>query len=152
MFDQHRQFMKLAIDNAHIAYNNGDIPVGALIVKNNQVIASAYNEVEYRKDPTAHAELSVIKKATELLGDKFLCGCTLYVNLEPCPMCSGAIVLSRISELVYGASDIKTGSAGSIYNIVHDKRLNHQCNVIGGVLEEECSELIKNFFAEIREK
>ncbi len=144
--------MQAAIQNAGYAKLNGDIPISAVIVKDNQIIASAYNEVELRKDSTAHAEILAIRKATEILGEKHLVDCSMYVTLEPCPMCSGAIVLARIGQLIYGASDPKTGSAGSLYNIVHDKRLNHQCNIIGGVLENECAELIKQFFAEIREK
>jgi tRNA(adenine34) deaminase len=152
MFEKHRKFMQLALQNAELAAINGDIPVAALIVKDNIVISSAYNQVEITKDPTAHAEIIAINKAVKILGEKFLYNCSLYVTLEPCYMCSGAIVLARIPELIFGASDSKTGSAGSIYNIVHDKRLNHQCNVIGGVMESECSEIIKRYFAELREK
>ena len=144
--------MLYALEKAKLAIGGGDIPIAAIIVKNEHIIAESYNRVEIDNDSTAHCELLAIKKAIEYTGNKHLHNCSMYVTLEPCYMCSGAIVLARIPELIFGACDPKTGSAGSIYNIVHDSRLNHQCNVIGGVMESECSQLIKQFFAELREK
>ncbi len=138
--------MSIAIEQAQIAAEKGEVPVGAVITYNNEIIAKTHNQVERLNDPTAHAEILAIKEASQILNNKTLAGCTLFVTLEPCSMCSGAIVLAKIDTLVFGASDIKTGASGSIYCITHDERLNHQVNIIQGIRENECSEILINFF------
>jgi len=143
-------FMKFAILESKKSLKSGDVPVGAIIVKDNKIISRAHNQIEKKGDSTAHAELLAIQKAIKKLGYKHLLDCTLYVTLEPCAMCAGAIVLARIPRVVFGATDPKTGACGSLYNIVNDKRLNHRCEVISGVLEDECSKLLKDFFKKLR--
>lgn len=138
--------MDIALEQASLGEKLGEVPIGAVITFNNDIIAKAYNQVETLKDPTAHAEIIVIKEAAKLLNNKVLNECTLFVTLEPCSMCSGAIVLAKLNTLVYGASDIKTGASGSIYCITHDSRLNHQVNIIQGIREKECSMMLKNYF------
>jgi tRNA(adenine34) deaminase len=142
--DEH--FMKLAIEQAQIAEENGDVPIGAIIVYENQIIGRAYNQREQLQDPTAHAEIISLTQAAAFLESWRLHGCTMYVTLEPCTMCAGAMVLARIERLVYGCDDPKTGAVKSLYNIVNDDRLNHTINVTSGVLAEECSELLQQFF------
>lgn len=144
--------MRIAIDQAKIAEENGDVPIGAVIVHKNQIIAKAYNQREQLKDPTAHAEIIALTQAAAALENWHLNGCTMYVTLEPCPMCAGALVLARIDRLVYGCDDPKTGAVKSLYNIVTDGRLNHRLEVTSGVLAEECSELLQQFFQKRREK
>jgi tRNA(adenine34) deaminase len=139
-------FMKLAIEQAQIAEENGDVPIGAVIVYENQVIGRAYNQREQLQDPTAHAEIIALTQAAAFLESWRLHGCMMYVTLEPCPMCAGALVLARIDRLVYGCDDPKTGAVKSLYNIVNDERLNHTVNVTSGVLAEECSGLLQQFF------
>jgi tRNA(adenine34) deaminase len=139
-------FMKLAIEQAQIAEENGDVPIGAVIVYENQVIGRAYNQREQLQDPTAHAEIIALTQAAAFLESWRLHGCMMYVTLEPCPMCAGALVLARIDKLVYGCDDPKTGAVKSLYNIVNDERLNHTVNVTSGVLAEECSGLLQQFF------
>jgi tRNA(adenine34) deaminase len=139
-------FMKLAIEQAQIAEENGDVPIGAVIVYENQIIGKAYNQREQLQDPTAHAEIIALTQAAAFLESWRLHGCTMYVTLEPCPMCAGALVLARIDRLVYGCNDPKTGAVKSLYNIVNDERLNHTINVTSGVLAEECSGLLQQFF------
>jgi tRNA(adenine34) deaminase len=143
-------FMKLAIEQAKIAEENGDVPIGAIIVYKDQIIAKAYNQREQLKDPTAHAEIIALTQAAAYLENWHLNGCTMYVTLEPCPMCAGAIVLSRMDRLVYGCDDPKTGACKSLYNIVQDDRLNHRLEVTSGVLEEQCREQLQNFFEQKR--
>jgi tRNA(adenine34) deaminase len=139
-------YMKTAIEQAQIAEENGDVPIGAIIVYENQIIGRAYNQREQLQDPTAHAEIISLTQAAAFLESWRLHGCTMYVTLEPCPMCAGAMVLARIDRLVYGCDDPKTGAVKSLYNIVNDERLNHTINVTSGVLAEECSELLQQFF------
>jgi tRNA(adenine34) deaminase len=143
-------FIKLAIEQAKIAEENGDVPIGAVIVYKNQIIAKAYNQREQLQDPTAHAEIIALTQAAAYLENWHLNGCTMYVTLEPCPMCAGALVLARIDRLVYGCDDPKTGACKSLYNIVQDERLNHRLEVTSGVLEEQCREQLQNFFEQKR--
>jgi len=144
------QFMKAAIDAAYIAEENGDVPIGAVIVHQNRIIAKAYNQREQLQDPTAHAEIIALTQAAAALESWRLNDCTMYVTLEPCPMCAGALVLARIDRLVYGCDDPKTGACKSLYNIVQDERLNHRLEVTAGVLEEDCREQLQGFFAKRR--
>jgi len=144
--------MELAFKEAEKAFKNGEIPVGAIVVKDNLVIGKGYNQVESLKDPTAHAEILAITAAANYLESKWLQDCTLYVTLEPCPMCAGAIVLARIPTLVFGTFDPKMGACSTVYNIVEDKRLNHKVHVISGVCDVKCQAILKNFFTSIREK
>jgi tRNA(adenine34) deaminase len=146
------QFMCLALDQAKIAEENGDVPIGAVIVHNDTIIAKAYNQREQLQDPTAHAEIIALTQAAAALENWHLNGCTMYVTLEPCPMCAGALVLSRMDRLVYGCADPKTGACGTLYNIVEDERLNHRLEVTGDVLADECSELLQQFFQKRREE
>ena len=145
-------YMQLAIEQAEIAKENGDVPIGAVIVHNNQIIAKAYNQREQLKDPTAHAEIIALTQAAEYLQNWRLNGCTIYVTLEPCPMCAGALMLARIDRLVYGCADPKSGACGSLYNIVSDERLNHKLEVTAGVLEEECKRQLQDFFQQRRKE
>jgi tRNA(adenine34) deaminase len=144
------EFMQIAIDQARIAEENGDVPIGAVIIHNNQIIGKAYNQREQLQDPTAHAEIIALTQAAAFLKSWRLTDCTIYVTLEPCCMCAGALVLARISRLVYGCDDPKTGAVKSLYNIVQDERLNHIVEVTSGVLTNECSELLQNFFQKKR--
>jgi len=138
--------MKIAIEQAQIAEENGDVPIGAVIVYEKQIIGKAYNQREQLQDPTAHAEIIALTQTAAFIGSWRLHGCTMYVTLEPCPMCAGALVLARIDRLVYGCNDPKTGAIKSLYNIVNDERLNHTIDVTSGVLAEECSSLLQHFF------
>jgi tRNA(adenine34) deaminase len=127
------------------------VPIGAVLVKEAAVVCSDRNRREELHDASAHAEILVMRRAGELLGGWRLSGCTLYVTLEPCPMCAGAMVQARLDRLVFGAKDPKGGAAGTLYNIVQDKRLNHRLKVTGGILEEECSALLQQFFRDRRD-
>lgn len=138
--------MREALKQAETAADNGEVPVGAVIVHNNRVIAKAYNQVETLKDPTAHAEMIAITQAAGALYGKWLHDCVIYVTIEPCSMCAGALVLSRIKKIYYGARDPKTGACGSVVNITQNDRLNHRVEVSGGLLEEECGNLLSRFF------
>jgi len=144
------QYMRVAIESARVAWDNGDVPIGAVIVFEDRIIAKAYNQREQLADPTAHAEIIALTQAAAALENWHLNGCTMYVTLEPCCMCAGALVLSRMDRLVYGCDDPKTGAVKSLYNIVQDKRLNHQLEVTSGVLQKQCSELLGEFFAKRR--
>ncbi len=144
------RFMRAAIDAAEIAEENGDVPIGAVIVHEKRVIARAYNQREQLADPTAHAEIIALTQAAASFENWRLHGCTIYVTLEPCPMCAGALVLARLDRLVFACEDPKTGACGSLYNIVEDKRLNHRLNVTSGVLAEECSQQLQSFFKQKR--
>jgi len=148
--EKDKQFMKLAIEQAKIAEENGDVPIGAVIIYQNQIIGKAYNQREQLKDPTAHAEIIALTQAAAFLESWRLNDCTIYVTLEPCPMCAGALVLARMDRLVYGCDDPKTGAVKSLYNIVQDERLNHRLEVTSGVLADECSELLQEFFQKRR--
>jgi tRNA(adenine34) deaminase len=150
--DADDRFMRAAIEAAKIAEDNGDVPIGSVIVYKNQIIGKAYNQREQLKDPTAHAEIIALTQAAAFLESWRLNGCTMYVTLEPCPMCAGALVLARLDRLVYGCDDPKTGACKSLYNIVQDERLNHKLEVTSGVLEEQCREQLQGFFARRREE
>jgi tRNA(adenine34) deaminase len=141
------QMMALAIERARAAEGHGDVPIGAVIAREGEVLAAAGNERELRADPTAHAEILAIRAAAEALGGWRLPGATLYVTLEPCAMCAGAIVLARIPEVVFGAHDPKAGAAGSVLDVLAEPALNHRPEVEGGVLEGECAALLREFFA-----
>ena len=143
--DDHR-YMELALHQAKRAPLIGEVPIGAVLVHNNEVIATGHNYREVSQDPTAHAEMIVIRKAAEQLKTWRLTDTTLYVTLEPCPMCAGAIVQSRIARLVFGAWDPKAGACGSIFDIPAERRLNHRVHVVGGLLEQESRELLQTFF------
>ncbi len=143
---EHEEWLRLALEEARSAGAAGDVPVGAVIVQDGVVIGRGQNRVERLSDPTAHAEMLAIREASDALGYERLTGAALYVTLEPCAMCAGAIVLARLQSLVYGAADPKTGACGSLRDIVRDTRLNHQVVVTGSVLAEACSGLLKDFF------
>ncbi len=150
--DADDRFMRVAIESAKIAEENGDVPIGAVIVYKNQIIGKAYNQREQLKDPTAHAEIIALTQAAAFLESWRLHDCTIYVTLEPCPMCAGALVLARMDRLVYGSDDPKAGACKSLYNIVQDERLNHKLEVTSGVLEEQCREQLQGFFTRRREE
>lgn len=143
-------FMRLALDEAIVALEHGDIPVGAVLVRGDDVIAKTHNCRELRRDATAHAELDALRLGAERLGDWRLGGCTLYVTLEPCPMCAGAIVAHRLERLVFGAWNPKAGAAGSLFNVTDDPRLNHRVEVVRGVLAEECAAPLSGLFEGLR--
>jgi tRNA(adenine34) deaminase len=143
-------FMQQAIAQAHNAWALGEVPVGAVVVKDRHVIAAGFNQPIGTHDPTAHAEIMALRAAAAILGNYRLPGCELYVTLEPCAMCSGAMMHARLARVVYGAYDPKTGACGSIVNLFEQERLNHHTEVVGGVLAEECGLLLKQFFAERR--
>lgn len=145
-------YMKLAIEEAKKAQKLGEVPIGAIIVKNNEVIASAHNLRETAQLPTAHAEHIAIERASKVVGSWRLEECKLYVTLEPCVMCAGAIVMSRIPKVVYGATDPKGGCSGSLMNLLEESRFNHRAEIVKGVLEQECGDLLRNFFRELRLK
>jgi tRNA(adenine34) deaminase len=144
--------MKEALRQAKMAFVRDEVPVGAVIVHKNKIIARAYNQVEMLKDPTAHAEMLVLTEACNFLGNKWLLDCFIYVTIEPCSMCAGALVLSRVKKIIYGACDPKTGACGSVTDIANNRKLNHRIDVKSGVLEKECSLLLKEFFAKKRIK
>jgi tRNA(adenine34) deaminase len=141
-----QRYMRMAIDQAYIAEENGDVPIGAIIVHENRVIARAHNQRQLLNDPTAHAEMIALTQASEAVGNWRLHGCTIYVTLEPCPMCAGALVLARVDRLVFGTDDPKAGACGSLYNIVQDGRLNHRLEIVSGVLQEDCRYQLQAFF------
>ncbi|AEN91843.1 Uncharacterized deaminase yaaJ [Priestia megaterium WSH-002] len=144
--------MRLAIDEALKAKDKLEVPIGAVIVQNDEVIASAYNLRETEQRSVAHAELLAIDEACKKLGTWRLEDATLYVTLEPCPMCAGAIVLSRVKRVVFGAYDPKGGCAGTLLNLLEFEKFNHQAEVVGGMLEEECGNLLTTFFRELRQR
>lgn len=146
----HLKFMKLAYEQAEIAYSLGEVPIGAIIVKDDEVIASAHNQTEELQNPIGHAEILVIESASKRLGTRRLTDCTLYVTLEPCMMCAGAIVLSRIPTIYFASKDPKSGVIVSLYELLNDMRLNHQCKVHEGLMNEESSALLTKFFKELR--
>ncbi|HEX7059580.1 MAG TPA: tRNA adenosine(34) deaminase TadA [Solirubrobacterales bacterium] len=144
---EHERLMGLAIEQARGAEGHGDVPIGAVIARAGEPIAAAGNERELRGDPTAHAEILAIRAAAEALGGWRLPDTTLYVTLEPCAMCAGAIVLARVPEVVFGAGDPKAGAAGSVLDVLGEPALNHRPAVVGGVRESECAALLAEFFA-----
>jgi len=146
----HEQWMKHALREAEAAFEEDEIPVGAIVVHENRIIGRGHNQIERMQDATAHAEMIAITAASEHLHSRRLEGCTLYVTLEPCPMCAGATVLARIPTLVFGSFDPKAGACGTLYNLTHDRRLNHTCHVISGVSDIESEELLKRFLGRVR--
>jgi len=146
----HQDWMRMALEQAQMAFEQGEVPIGAVVVHNGQPIALAHNEREQKNDPTAHAEVLVIQRAAKVLGSWRLTDATLYVTLEPCPMCAGAIMQSRIKQLVYGAMDLKGGATGSVMNVLDYTLWNHRVDVVAGVLEEECVDILKSFFRRLR--
>ena len=144
--------MKFALEEARVAASEQEVPIGAVVMHNGEVIARDHNRIVQLNDPTAHAEMLVIGQATKKLGVRWLNNCTLYATLEPCAMCAGAMVLARLSRLVFGACDPKTGACGSLRNIVEDTRLNHRLYVRRGVLEDACGQVLRAFFQTLREK
>jgi len=144
-------FMQEAIRQAKTAASQDEVPVGAVIVHDRKIIAKAHNQIEILKDPTAHAEMIAITQATNTLSSKWLQECTLYVTIEPCSMCAGALVLARIKRVCFGASEPKTGACGSVINIANNKSLNHRMDVTGGILADECSLLVSTFFQKKRQ-
>lgn len=143
---QNEFYMNYAFREAERAFEEGEIPVGCIIVFQNTIIAKAHNQIETLKDPTAHAEIIAVTSAAEYLQSKVLAGCSMYVTLEPCVMCAGAIVLSKLENLFFGAYDFKSGACGSVFNVTNNDSLNHRVNVLGGVLDEKCREILKSFF------
>ena len=140
-------FMREALAQAQRAWEQGEVPVGAVVVKDGVVIARGYNQPIGRHDPTAHAEIVALRAAAEALGNYRLPGCELYVTLEPCVMCSGAMMHARLARIVYGAPDPKTGACGSVVNLFEEDQLNHHAQTVGGVLADDCAGLLKSFFA-----
>ncbi|WP_038490930.1 tRNA adenosine(34) deaminase TadA [Collimonas arenae] len=144
-------YMQQAISQARNAWALGEVPVGALVVKDGQIIATGFNQPIGNHDPTAHAEIMALRAAATILGNYRLPGCEMYVTLEPCAMCAGAMLHARLARVVYGASDHKTGACGSVLNLFEQEKLNHHTELTAGVLAEECGTLLKEFFAERRQ-
>ena len=144
------QFMQQAIEQAQLAAVAGEVPVGAVLVRDGQVIAKAFNKPIGNHDPSAHAEMLALREAAKTEENYRLPGSTLYVTLEPCAMCSGAILHARVDRVVFGAPDPKTGAAGSVLDVFSSKQINHQTSVEGGVMSEECGQLLRSFFKERR--
>ncbi len=142
--------MRVALEDAETAAEGGDVPVGAVVARGDEILGRAGNAREREQDPTAHAEIIALRHAASAVGSWHLEGCTIYVTLEPCAMCSGALVLARLDRLVFGAVDPKAGFAGSLGDLVRDPRLNHEVEVVAGVLSEECGSILRGFFAERR--
>ena len=145
-------FMRLAMDAAAEAKQAGEVPVGAVVVKDGEVIAVGYNQPIGQHDPTAHAEINALRLAAQKLGNYRLVDCTLYVTLEPCAMCAGAMMHARLARVVFGASDPKTGACGSVMNLFAEKKLNHQTELAGGVLPEQCGKMLSSSSAERRQQ
>ncbi len=146
----HRTYMLEAIAEARLALANGEVPIGAVVVWDGRIIGRGHNRREQWKDPTAHAEILAIQEAAQYLGQWRLTNASLYVTLEPCPMCAGAIVNARLKTLVFGAYDPKAGAVSSLMNLVQDKRLNHFVEVYDGICQNECSQLLREFFQDLR--
>lgn len=152
LWQSHQRFMAKAVLLAEQAFEEGEVPVGAIVVYNNSIVGKGYNQVEKLNDPTAHAEMLAISAACDTIAEKYLTDCTLYVTLEPCPMCAGALVWSKLGTVVFGATDAKSGGCGSLFNIVGNTSLNHKVNVIQGILEHDCEYLLRSFFSSKRLK
>ncbi|MBX2819889.1 MAG: tRNA adenosine(34) deaminase TadA [Rhodothermaceae bacterium] len=150
LLEPDRRWMKVALQEAERAFDQNEVPVGAVIVRKGQIVGRGRNMVEQLNDPTAHAEMIAITAACETLGVKYLDHCTMYVTIEPCPMCAGALVWSKLQRLVFGAYEEKAGSAGSMYNITQDRRLNHVVDVVSGVEMERAAGLMQDFFRQRR--
>jgi tRNA(adenine34) deaminase len=144
------EWMRIALELAHEAAKNGEVPVGAIVVKNNEIIGRGSNAPIGLHDPSAHAEIQAMRQAAAHVGNYRLVDCTLYVTLEPCAMCAGAIQHARIAKLIYGAADPKTGACGSVVNLMVEPKLNHHCEVVGGVLAAECGAVLSEFFKQRR--
>ena len=149
---EQEKYMKEALKQAQKAYEKGEIPVGAVIVKEHKIIARAYNEKEYKLDTTRHAEILAIQKASKKLKSWRLQDCDMYVTLEPCSMCAGALIQARVRKLYIGTMDKKTGACGSVLNLLKDYTFNHKVEVESGILQKDCENILKNFFKELREK
>jgi tRNA(adenine34) deaminase len=147
-----QEFMREALSEARKAFAKGEVPIGAVLVRDREIIARGHNLREEQADPTAHAEILVLRSAARKLGGWRLPDTTLYVTIEPCPMCAGALVQARVSRLVYGAADFKAGAVHSLYTITEDDRLNHRLEVVGGILAEESAELMQLFFRSRRKQ
>ena len=150
LLQPHDRWMRLALDQARMAFDGDEVPIGAVVVREDRVVGEGHNQRETLGDPTAHAEMIAITQAAETLGSWRLLDCTLYVTLEPCPMCAGAVVQARLPRVIYGAADPKAGACHTLYQITDDARLNHRATVIGGVLREECRAVLQEFFARQR--
>lgn len=148
--DNDIQFMEIALEEARLALEKQEVPIGALVVYDDRILSRAHNSPISMNDPSAHAEILAIRRAAEQIGNYRLVGTTLYVTLEPCIMCAGAIIHSRISRVIFGAYDHKGGGVSSLYTILNDQRLNHAVDVVGGILEEECSQILSGFFRKKR--
>ena len=144
--------MYSALEQARRAFELDEVPIGAVVVHQDEIIGEGYNQRETLSDPTAHAEMIAITQAAQALGDWRLSGCTLYVTLEPCPMCAGAIVQARMPRVIFGTTDPKAGACTTLYQITDDPRLNHRCVVLGGVLQDECKKLLQDFFSQQRSR
>jgi tRNA(adenine34) deaminase len=149
-FPRDDYFMRLALREAERALEHDDVPIGAVLVRDGELVAAAHNERELRQDPTAHAEVIALREAARLEGSWRLLDTVVYVTLEPCAMCAGALVLARVPRVVYGASDPKAGACGSVLDVLGEPRLNHRPEVAGGLLARECGELLSGFFASRR--
>ena len=147
-----KNFMKEALKEAKKAYDKDEVPVGAVIVKDGKIISRAYNVKENKKDTTCHAEILAIKKASKKLDSWRLEGCSMYVTLEPCPMCAGAIIQSRLDKVVIGTMDYKTGACGSVLNLLKDYKFNHNVEIENGIMQEECEKILQVFFKDLRIK
>lgn len=143
---QHESWMQSAFKEAEKAYESKEIPIGAIVVFDDRIIGKGYNQVESLRDPTAHAEIIAITSAAAYLNSKVLLGCSMYVTLEPCSMCAGAIVLAKLEALYFGAFDNKSGACGSVLNITNNPSLNHSLSVTGGILDDKCGSIIRSFF------
>jgi len=152
MNELHEKWMREALKEAKQALQKEEVPIGAIVVFENRVIGRGHNQVELLQDPTAHAEMIALTAATNALGKKWLNEATMYVTIEPCVMCAGAMILGRLKRLVYGASEMKTGAHSSIYNLLDDPRINHRIEVIHGILDSECGHIMSLFFEEMRKR
>ena len=149
---EHQKFMQEALEQARKALEKNEVPVGAVLVQKGKIIARAHNLVRTQKDPTAHAEILVLRRGARRLTNERLNNTSLYVTVEPCAMCGGAMVWARVKKLIYGTKDPKAGAAGSVVNVVQNPRLNHRLEVLGGVVEEDCRKLMESFFRQRRGK
>jgi tRNA(adenine34) deaminase len=150
MIMENEHWMREALKEARKAFQSGEVPVGAVVVFENRVIGRGHNQVELLQDPTAHAEMIALTAATNALQSKWLLEASLFVTVEPCPMCAGAIILARLKQLIYGIQEGKTGAHSSIYNLLNDPRMNHQVEVVPGILSAECAAQMSDFFEKVR--
>ena len=146
----HEYWMRFAIREAEKAFELDEVPIGCVIVRDNVIVGRGHNQTEQLSDSTAHAEMIAITAASATIESRFLTGCTMYVTLEPCPMCAGALVNSRVERLIFGAYDPKAGACGTLYTLTEDDRLNHRINTMGGILDAECGGILKEYFKKKR--